>query len=236
MSKVIVLTVGCLVALSCSAKGAIINGATATASSTIPDSGFGLDRIPAYVVNGSGLEPGGDDSAITPDQRHLSNNGEGVYWMSSHSFFGGVDPDPWFKVDLGAIHAVAGVRVFNYSEYFSETVDAPGAGVRHVDIAISDDDVNYTVVASNFEIAKAVVPAAGYHDVGTYYSVSDITGGAFTQASFRYLRLDILSNWNGDNVAYGLAELQFEAVPEPATGLLVMLAVVGLAASLSRKR
>src|SRR5262245_24467626 len=74
------------------ASAAIITGETATASSTI---GGGFNRLPIYAVNDSGLTSGQHNNA--PD---------GFMWLSTGSGFGGVDPDPWFTVDLGAVYNI----------------------------------------------------------------------------------------------------------------------------------
>lgn len=194
----------------------IVTGVTATASSEIDLSIFGnFPRSPLFAVNGAGMESGGDNSAITADQRSRSNNGDFHNWMSSHSDFNGVDTAPWFLADLGAVYNIGGVRIFNYAEH-GGIGDQSGIGVRHADILISTNGIDFTPLATNFEIAQAIVPLPfAWNDFGTYYSISDFTGGEQTEISFRYMRLDIFSNWYGSDTAYGLAELQFEAVPAP---------------------
>ncbi len=197
------------------ASARIVTGVTATASSEIDLSVFGdFPRSPMSAVDGAGLNEG-DLSAMTADQRHLSNNGDFINWLSSHEAFGGVDFAPWFLVDLGAVYDIAGVRIFNYGEH-GAAFDQSGLGVRHTDILISVDGVDFVPLATNFEIAQAYVPFQGeYYDSGIYYTISDFTGDEQTEASFRYMRFDIFSNWYGNNVAYGLAELQFEEIPLP---------------------
>lgn len=248
MSKKILWTV-CWLALACNtSRAAIITGATATASSTIN----WLNRPPQAAVNGSGLELGGDNSALTADQRSISNNGDVNNWLSrgigapATGFAAQPDNDPWFLVDLGATYRVGGVRVFNYPEHGAGG-DATNRGIRHVDVLVSTDGVNYTTLASNFEIAKAIAPLANaFNDFGTYYSISDFTGGNQQTKLFRYFMFDIHSNW-GDlytdsqgNTArnYGLAELQFQEVeiPEPSTWLLLACGLVGVVASRARWR
>src|SRR6186713_1087895 len=90
--------------ISTQARAAIIVGETATASSAI---GLPFDRGVLRGIDDSGLNPG-DGSLATADQFH-SSVPDGSMWLSSGSGFGGVDPDPTYTVDLGAVYGVTGL-------------------------------------------------------------------------------------------------------------------------------
>ena len=205
-------------------RAAIIFGETATASSSI---GAPFDRGVLRGIDDSGLNPG-DASLATPDQSHTSVPDTNM-WLSSGAGFGGVDPDPTYTVDLGAVYGVTGLRVWNYNENSNNPAVFTMRGVRDTNILISLDNVSY-VPLGLFTVAQA--PGNDSY-AGDFVNVAAFNGG--NPLPFRYFRLDIQSSWGGDNSFYGLSEIMFEGtiVPEPGSALLLGLATVGL---LSRRR
>ena len=213
----------CFVVGRPAAHAAIITGETASASSSI---GQPFDRVPAHAVNDSGLSPG-DDLASTPDQVH-HDDPDGAMWLSTGTDFGGVDPNPSFTVDLGALYDLTGVRVFNYNEFYEPlSLDLTARGVNRVNVLVGE-------TAPTTPLGTVDIPqATGTDDyTGTFYDLVALTGGPVRA---RYFMLDIESNHGGDNQFYGLSELQFDGtlVPEPTSAVVLAL---GGAALFTRRR
>jgi hypothetical protein len=137
-----------------------------------------------------------------------SNNPHQTMWLTTVPGFGGADTDPWYRVDLGAIYELVSFQVWNYNES-----GQLGRGVNAVDFLISSDGSSFT-------------PA------GTFTFAQGSGQNSYTGQSFpfiqtaRYVLLDINSNWGGDG--YGLSEIQFTQIPEPAVLGLLGLGMMSL--------
>jgi hypothetical protein len=216
----------CLVAsLSTAARAAIITGETATASSHIA---LTFNRVPSNAVDDSGLSAG-DDLAGTADQTHARFPPNTTMWLSTGSGFGGVDPNPTFTVDLGAVYDVTGVRVFNYNEFNEPNgPDLTGRGVQLANVLVGETAP--TTPLGPITLAKA--PGQSNY-TGEFFDLVALTGGPVRT---RFFELDIQSNWGGDNSFYGLSELQFDGTLVPEPGALCLVAVGGVLALRRRPR
>ena len=216
----------CVVAsLSTAARAAIITGETAAASSHIA---LTFNRVPSNAVNDSGLSAG-DDLASTADQTHVRFPPNTTMWLSTGSGFGGVDPNPTFTVDLGAVYDVTGVRVFNYNEFNEPNgPDLTNRGVQRANVLVGETAP--TTPLGAVTLAKAT-GLASY--TGEFLNLMALTGGPVRT---RFFELDIQSNWGDANSFYGLSELQFEGTLVPEPGALGLLAACGLAALRRRGR
>lgn len=221
-STYIALGLAAVVSFPAIAAADIITGETATASSNIP----GFDRGQARAVDDSGLTPGGvgDGSAFTPDQTH-SSSPDGTMWLSTGSGFGGIDENPYYLVDLGAVYDVAAVRIFNYNEAALVT-----RGVNAARVFVSETAPPTTSATGGLPITIPIATGTNSY-TGTLYDVSILTGAPTIRA--RYFLLDIDSNHGSSEGFYGLSELQFDGtiVPEPSA-----LALLGLGGMLALRR
>ena len=198
----------------------IITGETATASSTIP----GFDRGPQRAVDNSGLLDAGDNTVTTGDVRH-SPDPTGTMWLSSGTGFGGVDPNPTFRVDLGAVYDVTAFRLYNYNELGNQ----PNGGEAYVERGISGANIVYSETGDpgsfEFLFATNFGLASGNSDYG-----GELFGEVNHPADFpfraRFVEFDILGNHGSNEGFFGIAEIQFDGtlVPEPAAlGLVLVL-------------
>lgn len=218
--------VACVVACSpTAAVAAIITGETATASTQI---GLPFNRFASQAVNDSGLSAG-DDLASTADQTHVRFPPNTTMWLSTGSGFGGVDPNPTFTVDLGAVYDVTGVRVFNYNEFNEPNgPDLTARGVQRTNVLVGETAPTTSLGA--ITLAKAT-GLSNY--TGQFFDLVALTGAPVRT---RFFELDIQSNWGGDNSFYGLSELQFEGTLVPEPGALGLAAAVGVFALRRRAR
>ena len=170
-------------------------------------SNFGT-RPAINAADGSGLF--GPTHTIAPD-----NN----MWLSNQV----VDADITF--DLGSVIPLDSLTLWNYNETLpGREVELLSRGVNEVNILVSDDNVNFTQVLNhNFAIA----PGDANVDFGESLSL----GGA----SGQYVKLDVVSNHGNVENWSGISEVQFFAVPEPATGSLIGLAALALLGSRRRR-
>jgi hypothetical protein len=207
-------------------RAAIITGETATASSTVI---FGtVDEVAAHAVDNSGLA-GGDSSAVTADTTHTASE-DTFMWVSSGTGTPGVDPDPTYTVNLGAVYTVEGVRIFNYNSTGFTT-----RGVQGTNLLYSATNTSTTPWTSSFtSLGSLTVPQAS--GLGTYTGTYFAFGSPVTA---QYFQFDIQSNWGDGGSYYGFSELQFEqSVPEPAAASVLLLSagIAALSRITTRKR
>jgi len=138
-----------------------------------------------------------------------------------------------FFVDLGQdvqINAIAGIlnkrHASSINMQWFRVVGSNNGGVSYTDTIISEEPYpdngynKYTGVA----VRPSTIPIGLFRNLSTgVYDVDTVT--------YRYLRIEISHNGDGDST--GLSELVIDAVPEPAT--ILMLVGGGLFGLLRRK-
>jgi hypothetical protein len=167
----------------------------------------GFDRGSAHAVDGSGLLYADAHSAQP----------EGTMWLSRGTFGAEIDVEPEITFDLGSEREIDRMKIWNYNEYRPDLPDRLeellGRGVKETDILIAGEDGVFTTLFEGHELARA--PEGG--DMMDFSETIDFGG-----VTARYVKLDILSNYNGrdftdplgddllQNFA-GLSEVQFFA-------------------------
>jgi hypothetical protein len=201
-----------IVATNFQAASAQIPATINAVSSNLKDvSGF--DRTAEYVVNGAGFSAG--THSINP---------EGTMWLNNGTFAEPNDLEPEITFDLGSVQAIGSMKVWNYNETLPGRPELLGRGVGSADILVAGDDLVFSTLIA----AQAFDIAPGVEDVDFGQTID-------LNTSARYVKLDILGNAGGDNNFVGLSEVQFNAVPEPAS-LLALLIGLGLLTVSKRRR
>ncbi|MCA9184126.1 MAG: LamG-like jellyroll fold domain-containing protein [Pirellulaceae bacterium] len=167
----------------------------------------GFERGSAHLVDGSGLLYA-DAHSVNPD---------GSMWLNQGTFGGGNDVEPEITFDFGSEQNIDRMKIWNYNEYRPDLPDRLeellGRGVKQTDILVAGEDGVFTTLFQGLELARA--PEGGD---GLDFSETIDFGGV----KARYVKLDILSNYNGrdftdpfgdDGLANfaGLSEVQFFA-------------------------
>ena len=151
--------------------------------------------IPAKTIDGSGLGAEGSHSISAEDM-----------WFTT-----AVDLDPWIQYEFASVEKLDIMRVWNSN---SAAEMAIGWGVKDVEILYSADGETWDVLEGATQFSRA----PGFP---TYAQPDEI---AFNGVAAKYVRLNILSNWGGILMSYGLSEVQFDMIPaaarmpEPADG------------------
>ncbi len=171
-------------------------------SSNLADT-TGFDRTADYVVSGAGLV--GQTHSINP---------EATMWLNNGVFAVPNDLEPEITFDLGSVQSLDSVKVWNYNETLPGRPELLGRGVGTADISIADESLVFATLIS----AQAFDVAPGLDNVD-FGQVIDLMG-----ANARYVKFDVLSNHGGDNEFVGLSEVQFFAVPEPSSVMLIVFA------------
>ena len=162
-------------------------------------------------------------------------------WLSGGMGFGqpGDDGAPEVLFDLGGRYDLHSMKIWNYNEVGGNPPFL-NRGVQDMEVFISTDGVAYTSLGT-FKLSQATgVENVDFSDV--------ISLGGLGAWDVRYVRFDILSNYNGltypttavspDNAFVGLSEVQFSGTPapEPATCVLVALGLAALGCRVRRRR
>jgi hypothetical protein len=198
------------------AAGNFISGVGATANST------STGQSPSYMTDGSGLTDGftGDPAATSVFPT------SSAFWLSEDI---GTSPTiaPIVEFDLGGSYDLETMVVWNHIEEWDGHSDFGLRGFKYVDIEYLNggtwtllDDAN-GVTAGTHSIG-----ISGEEDEESNLSV-DMTG-----ITAEKVRITGLANWN-DNY-WGLNEVRFYEVPEPAT--MSLLALGGIAMLKRRKK
>jgi hypothetical protein len=145
------------------------------------------DNDPNKTIDGSGL-----DDIDSRDAKH-SNSTEDM-WLSASP-----DPSPWLMYEFNQIQKLDQMLIWN-SNHSSEA--AVGWGIKGVQIETSVDGVEWTILPEPTELAQGP---------GFFPSEAQTVDFGLTPA--KYVRLNILSNWGGILPQYGVAEVQFYALP-----------------------
>ena len=114
-------------------------------------------------------------------------------WLSQGTFGGGeIDVEPEITFDLGSVKDIDRMKIWNYNEYRPDLPDRLeellGRGVKETDILIAGDDGVFTTLFAGIELKRA--PEGG--DTMDFSETIDFNG-----VKARYVKLDILSNYNG---------------------------------------
>ncbi|MCF7973808.1 MAG: discoidin domain-containing protein [Phycisphaerae bacterium] len=145
------------------------------------------DTGPEKTIDGSGL-----DVLDSRDATH-SNLTEDM-WLSAMP-----DPSPWLMYEFDQIQKLDQMLFWN-SNHSSEV--AVGWGVKAVDIETSVDGVAWTLLPEPRELAQGP---------GIFPSEAQVVD--FGSIPAKYVRLTVLSSWGGILPQYGVAEVQFYALP-----------------------
>lgn len=201
-----------MLAMNLESASAQIPAVIHSVSSNLKDSTT-FDRTAEYVVNGAGFDAG-----------NHSINPEGTMWLNTGTFADPNDLEPEITFDLGSVQELGSMKVWNYNETLEGRPELLGRGVGSADILIAGEDLVFTTLISGqqFDIAPGVEDV----DFGQWIDLN---------ANARYVKLDVLSNAGGDNDFVGLSEVQFYAVPEPASLVSLFVGMVVLSAVRHRR-
>ncbi|MCP4450300.1 MAG: discoidin domain-containing protein, partial [Planctomycetes bacterium] len=150
---------------------------------------------PDKTIDGSGLDTN-DVHVMNPE----------TMWFTAS-----VDLDPWIQYEFDDIKKLDVMRVWNSN---GSAESAIGWSVKDVEIAYSVDGETWNILAGANQFTRAP-------GLPTYNQFDTI---AFNGVAAKYVRLNILSNWGGVLMSYGLSEVQFSMIPtrsrtpEPASG------------------
>ena len=173
-----------------------------------------FDRIADHVVSGAGLV--GQTHSITPD---------GTMWLNTGTFAEPNDLEPEITFDVGSVQSLGSMKVWNYNETLPDRPELLGRGAAAADVLVAGEDLVFSMLIPG----QSLDIAPGLDDVDFGQSI-DLMG---TDA--RYVKLDISGNHGGDSNFVGLSEVQFFAVPEPSSALVMILGVVMLPFARRRK-
>jgi hypothetical protein len=165
--------------------------------------GAPYDRLAEHAIDNSGVFL--RSHSITPD---------GNMWLAAQG-----DIAPTITFDLGSSQALGEMIFWNYNESLPGRADLLTRGIAQADILISDDGINFTPFLTDHPFAMA--PGDNTTEFAETVSLFGATA--------RYVQIAVDANYGSDYT--GLSEVQFFAVPEPSSVMLVALpsAVVLLA-------
>ncbi len=191
-----------LFSASSAAAAFIVNPVSATSS--INNSGYSPNNtILGYPT--SGLTAGSPWPTATGE-----NLGGGVGYWQEYAPYSGLS----IQWDLGSVQSLVGMHVWNFNFGLNEgnLQDQLGRGMQVVDVQVSTNGTFWTDL-SNTTLA-----------LGTGFD--NYTGASYslTPSTARFVEFNLVTG--GDGNAVGLSGIQFQAVPEPAT--LVMLGIGGV--------
>jgi len=145
-------------------------------------------RYASNAVNGAGLV--GNAHVITPADS---------MWLNNGTFVAPNDTNAWIQFDLGAVHPLRWMKVWNYNEIIPGGPDFRSRGVSRADILSGMSTGALSMVVTGQAFAKAP---------GTQTDFSELIPMNGTTA--RFVRLEKLTNFPGaDNRFVGLSEVQF---------------------------
>ncbi|MCF7975137.1 MAG: discoidin domain-containing protein [Phycisphaerae bacterium] len=149
-------------------------------------SSFSPMNPPEMTVNGSGLD--GMTHSTVPE----------AMWLSAAA-----DSSPWLMYEFDQTQKLDQMLVWNAN---STSEGFVGWGIKDVNIEYSLDGVEWTALAESPQMARAPGNA-------TYDAPQAVDFGL---ARAKYVKINILTNWGGLLPQYGVAEVQFFAIPTVA--------------------
>jgi hypothetical protein len=156
----------------------MIAGVRARASSFFA----GDNRVPANAVNGNGLI----------GRLHANGSPGANMWLSASG-----DVNPTFDVDLGGVHTVDDLRIWNYNENANASC-CLGRGVRLADVYVAGQDGVFGAAPVLTGVELDAAP-------GSISDFSQVVSLGGVQA--RYVRLAVTAN-HGDASFTGLSEVK----------------------------
>ncbi|MFC1757473.1 DUF4457 domain-containing protein [Planctomycetota bacterium] len=209
----ITLLIAALFAINFQMASAQIPATIHSVSSNLKDVA-GFDRTAEYVVDESGFS--GGTHSINP---------ESTMWLNNGTFAAPNDLEPEITFDLGSLQDIASMKVWNYNESLPNRPELLGRGVGSANILVAGEDLVFSTLISG----QAFDIAPGVEDIDFGQTID-------LNTSARYVKVDIIGNAGGDNDFVGLSEVQFNAVPEPASLITVLIGLAMLIPSRRRRR
>ena len=155
------------------------------------------DRKAAYLVDGSALTAGASGIIGDSDSTHGSAPDHNM-WVSDTG-----DTSPILVFNLGGAYNLQTTRIWNYNE-----TCCTAFGARNVEIAVSLDNVSWTVLATNTFAQAGGGPAEPSQNFST------------PAANVRFVRLRLMNNYGG--ALFGLSEARFVVQPNTTNGGLTL--------------
>jgi hypothetical protein len=167
----------------------------------------------AGMIQGVGIQSVSSQQTGTTDQRTATNlvNGVGLFgnahgdsvngdmWLTSANTAGAYS-NAYVVFDLGSMHTLQKVKVYNYNER-GGTPAATGRGVQRADIQAAGDDLAFTNVIAGQTFNKG--PATdNVTDFGQTITLNNLQA--------RYIRLNVITNYGGSgDYKVGLSKVLF---------------------------
>ncbi|MCF7973311.1 MAG: hypothetical protein K9N55_05820 [Phycisphaerae bacterium] len=146
-------------------------------------SSFSAANTPSMTVNGSGLN----------GMTHSTNSND--MWLSTPG-----DLASWLMFEFDQVQKLDHMLVWNSN---SSSEGFIGWGLKDVNLEASIDGVAWTAIGESTQVSRAP-------GLATYDQPDAIDLGL---ALAKYVRINILSNWGGLLLQYGVSEVQFYGIP-----------------------
>jgi hypothetical protein len=195
-----------------------------SSSSSIADAAPELQKVAGNTIDGSGLFVGPSGILGAADSNHYVE--WQTMWMSAGAYT--ADYNPSITYNLGSLFNVSALRIWNYNEYLS-----PSFSAKDVEVFAG---TNLSALTSRGTIQVAEASGTGVTPAQDFTSLD--------LANVQYVKLAILSNWDGavfdgtnahlgadGRGLTGLSEFRAEgtaATPEPSTLVLLVLGAASL--------
>jgi hypothetical protein len=218
-----------VLALAPTAQAAPITITSAIVSSDhgrgVPDGGP-APKNNAALYNGVGM------SGTAPDRLH--DGADANHWLSAQN--GQAVEDVTILFDLGSIEDVASMKIWNFYEPYTTIRGVKDLEITYGTTLTAGVIDSPTTVTSVTQFDQAIHPGAGGSITGVTYDFDDGSNGT---NNARYILFSVATSYGTeggyvDGNFVGLDEVQFFAIPEPAT--MSLLAIGGIALIRRRRR